>query len=229
MAELAVEAGRRYGLSEDDLIALRRAALLHDLGRVGVPAGTWERPGPLTATDWERVRLHAYHTERILARSGALTRLATIAGMHHERMDGSGYHRQAEGSSIPAPARVLAAADAWQAMSQDRPHRPALDDEATAAQLVEDTDRGLFDADAARAVLETAGHVRARPRPRGAAGLSEREVDFLRLMAGGLSNPEIGRRLFISPRTAEHHVQHIYSKIGVTTRHSPSAGSTIKP
>ncbi len=218
VAELAVEAGRRYGLSEGDLISLRRAALLHDLGRVGVPAGTWERPGALTGADWERVRLHAYHTERILARAEALTAPATIAGMHHERMDGSGYHRQAKGSSIPAPARVLAAADACQAMSQDRPHRPALDGEAAAAQLVEGMDQGLFDADAARAVLEAVGHVRARPRPRGAAGLSEREVEVLRLMTRGLSNPEIGRRLFISPRTAEHHVQHIYTKIGVSTR-----------
>ncbi len=114
---------------------LRRAALLHDLGRVAVPNGIWDKPGRLTAGEWERVRLHPYYTERILSRSGALASLAPIAGMHHERLDGSGYHRGSRAAAQPRPARLLAAADACQAMTQARPHRPALQPAAVVSEL----------------------------------------------------------------------------------------------
>ena len=218
VATLAEAAGRGLGLDEPDLADLRRAALLHDLGRVSVPNGVWERPGPMGAADREGVRLHAYHTERILSRSSALAGLAPIAGMHHERMDGSGYHRQASGSSIPLGARILAAADAYQAMTQERPHRSALTAGSAAAELEVEARGGALDPDATRAVLEAAGHAPHRRLRDPPAGLSDREVEVLRLLAEGLSNKEIGRRLFVSPRTAESHVQHIYSKIGISTR-----------
>ncbi|MEX0834062.1 MAG: HD domain-containing phosphohydrolase [Actinomycetota bacterium] len=218
VAELAERAGREMAMPEEDAVALRRAALFHDLGRLGVSNGIWEKPGPLSGGEWEQVRLHAYHAERTLGRSPALEPLARIAGMHHERLDGTGYHRQASGADIPMIARVLAAADAYQAMTQERPHRAALSHEAAAAELEEGVRDGKLDGDAAKAVAEASGQQMNRvisPRP---AGLSEREVEVLRLLAAGMSNRDIAGRLFISPRTAESHVQHIYSKIGLSTR-----------
>lgn len=218
VAELAAVAARSMRMSGEDVIGLRRAAWFHDLGRVAVPDGVWERPGPLSEAEWEQVRLHAYHTERVLARSAPLAPLARIAGMHHERLDGSGYHRQSAGAGIPLAARVLAAADAFDAMTHERPHRPALPRATAAAELGAAVRDGALDGDAVAAVLgATGGRVgrAGRPRP---AGLSEREVEVLRLLAEGLSNRGIAERLFISRRTAETHVQHIYGKIGVSTR-----------
>jgi putative nucleotidyltransferase with HDIG domain len=218
VAELAGEAAARLGMPAGDAALLRRAGLLHDLGRVAVSGGVWERPGPLSAAEWEQVRLHPYHSERILSRSAALEPLARVAGMHHERRDGSGYHHRAAGAEIPAGARLLAAADAYQAMTQDRPHRPALAPEVAARELEAATGAGRFDPECARAVLGAAGHRPARSRGAWPAGLSDREVEVLRLVAGGLSNRQIAEALVISPRTAEHHVQHVYTKIGVSTR-----------
>jgi putative nucleotidyltransferase with HDIG domain len=216
VAELAAAAAERVGLA--DPRALRVAALLHDLGRAGVGAGVWEKPGALHAAEWERVRLHPYHTERILERSEALAPLARIAGMHHERLDGSGYHRGASAADTPAEARLLAAADAYQAITQDRPHRPARPP-AEAAELVEaDVRAGRFDPECAKAVLEVAGARPPRSRTAWPAGLTDREVEVLGLVSRGLSNRAIAEALTISPRTAEHHVQHVYGKIGVSTR-----------
>jgi putative nucleotidyltransferase with HDIG domain len=213
---LATAAAERVGL---DPAPVRRAALLHDLGRAAVPIGIWEKPAPLTTAEWERVRVHPYQTERIMARSDALAPLAPLAGMHHERQDGSGYHRGAAAGHIPAEARIIAAADAFQALTQPRPHRPARSAERAAETLIAEASAGRLDPECARAVVEAAGHRPAR-RTSWPAGLSDREVEVLRLLARGLPNKAIARRLSISPRTAEHHVQHIYAKIGASTRAS---------
>lgn len=218
VAHLAEAGARRAGLSEGECVALRRAALVHDLGRTGIPNGIWEKPGPLTAPEWERVRLHPYLTERILSRCAALAPLATLAGSHHERLDGSGYHRGSPAALLPPAARILAAADAYQAMTQARPYRPALAAEAAAQQLLDDASAGRLDRHAVHAILETAGHRARRTRAAWPAGLSDREVEVLRLIIGGLSNQEVARRLSISPKTVGHHVEHIYTKIGVSTR-----------
>ena len=218
VAELAEAAARGAGLSDEDTAGLRRAALLHDIGRAAVPNGVWERPGALTAGDWERVRLHAYHSERILSRCGPLAPLAQLAGMHHERLDGSGYHRQAPASSIPFAARVLAAADCFQAMTQRRAHRPARSPEAAAGELAGMGRAGALDPDAVSAVLAAADQAGSAPRPARPADLTERQVEVLRLLARGLSNPQIAHALVISRRTAERHVQDIYGKIGVSSR-----------
>jgi HD-GYP domain-containing protein (c-di-GMP phosphodiesterase class II)/DNA-binding CsgD family transcriptional regulator len=218
VSELAEAAATNLGLTEAEVVCVRRAGFLHDLGRSGVPNGIWDKPGSLTATEWEQVRLHPYHSERILSRSSALAPLAPLAGMHHERQDGSGYHRQASATMIPTGARLLAAADAYQAMTQERPHRPALTPEAAAEQLSSEAAQGRLDPEAVRAVLEAAGHQPEHVRPAWPAGLSDREVQVLRLLAHGHSNREVARLLWISPKTAGHHVQHIYAKIGVSTR-----------
>jgi response regulator RpfG family c-di-GMP phosphodiesterase/DNA-binding CsgD family transcriptional regulator len=218
VADLAVAAARRLGLPADRTMVVRRAALLHDLGRVAVSGAVWEQPRALTATEWEQVRLHPYHTERILRRSSALAALAPIAGMHHEREDGSGYHHGASGAAIPLEARLLAVADAFQAMSQPRPHRPACPPERAVAELEASADAGTLHPECVRAVVEAAGHEPSRRRGAWPAGLSDREVDVLRLVATGSTNREIAEQLVISRRTAEHHVQHIYAKIGGSTR-----------
>ena len=216
VAGLACGAARLLGLGDAGVATLELAGLLHDLGRVGVPGGTWERPGPLTSVDWERVRLHPYHSERILARVPALAHLAALAGGHHERLDGSGYHRQLAGPGRNVETCVLAAADVFAGMTADRPHRPAHPPAEAAAELRRLAD-GRLDLDAVRAVLEAADQPPPPPRP-APASLSDREIEVLRLMTRGLSNRQIGEQLFISARTAEHHVQHVYTKIGVSTR-----------
>jgi len=218
VAELAVGAAERLGLGSGDTERLRRAALLHDLGRVAVPNAVWERPRALTTTQWEQVRLHAYQGERILARSAPLEPLGRIAGRHHERLDGSGYHRGAAGSEIPVGARLLAVADAFQAMTQQRPHRPARPPEEAARAVEEAAGAGRFDPECVRALIEAAGERPTHGRGTWPLGLSDREVEVLRLVAGGLSNREVAEALVVSRRTAEHHVQHIYAKIGASTR-----------
>jgi HD-GYP domain-containing protein (c-di-GMP phosphodiesterase class II) len=211
-------AAERLRLEAAEVDRLHVAALLHDLGRVGISDGTWEQPGPLSATRWEQVRLHAYHSERILSRSAALEPMAKIAGMHHERADGSGYHRGSASRETPMAARLLGAADAFQAMTQTRAHRAALSADVAADRVRDEVRAGRLDGDAAAAVLDAAGQVRSRTRRASPAGLSVREIEVLRAMARGSSNRDIATRFGISPRTAEHHVEHIYTKIGVSSR-----------
>ena len=217
VAELARVAGGRLGLAAADVADLELAALLHDVGRVAISNTVWEKPQALDTHEWEQVRLHAYHSERILVASERLAPLAPLVGMHHERSDGSGYHRGSTRAGLPLPARVLAAADAYQAMGQERPHRPALAPEQAEQQLRDDTAEGRLDADAVGAVLAAAGHdaVVRRERP---AGLTDREAEVLALLAEGLTNKQTAARLEISPRTAEYHVENVYAKIGVSSR-----------
>lgn len=218
VAALAEAAGRRCRLPEDDLAALRRAGLVHDLGRVGVTASIWCKAGTLTEGEWERVRLHPYYTERVLSRAKALAPLGLLAAQHHERIDGSGYHRGLAGGAISPAARLLAAADVYQALTEDRPYRPARQPEQAAAELEREVKSGRLDPEVANAVLVAAGH-RVKPaRKELVAGLSEREVEVLRLLARGLSNREMAGQLFISKETVNNHVRHIYDKIGVSTR-----------
>ena len=218
VARIAREAAVRVGFDEVDTNRLAAAAFLHDIGRVAISAGVWDKAGPLSGAEQEQVRLHAYHSERILARSAGWRPLATTAGMHHERLDGSGYHRSAQARDLSAAARILAAADAYQAMTQARPHRPAFEPDAAAARLGQEADAGRLDPDATAAVLAAAGHTATRVRATLPAGLSEREVEVLRLVSRGLTNRQIAEHFTISPRTAEHHVQHIYTKLGLSSR-----------
>jgi HD-GYP domain-containing protein (c-di-GMP phosphodiesterase class II) len=219
VTRLAMEAAVHTGLDGVAVERLRIAALLHDIGRVGISDVIWEKPGPLTTAEWEQVRMHPYHSERILATSTSLRPTSNIAGVHHERLDGSGYHRGSTAAEISPSARILAAADSFAAMIQDRPHRAAMDPEHAAEELRGEARAGRLDSDAVGAVLAAAGRER-KPRRRDfrPAGLSEREVDVLRLVAQGLSNAEVAAQLHISRRTAEHHVQHIYTKIGISSR-----------
>jgi HD-GYP domain-containing protein (c-di-GMP phosphodiesterase class II) len=193
------------------------AALVHDLGRVAVPNNIWDKPSAFTRDERDRAELHALVTDQLLRRVPFTAPLAAIASSAHERLDGSGYHRRARGGQLDQPQRVLAAADCYQAMVSDRPHRGALSPEAAAAELREMAGDGILDGEAVERVLAAAGHRRAQ-RPPQPAGLTRREVEVLRLAALGLTTRQIADRLVVSPKTADHHVQHIYGKIGVSTR-----------
>lgn len=218
VARLSEGAARQCGLPESDGVALRRAALLHDLGRVGVSAGIWGKAGPLTDGEWEKVRLHPYHTERVLARTPELAKLGALASLHHETLDGSGYHRSALASTLSPSARILAAADAYQALTEQRPHRPAYTAEQAAEMLKREVKVGRLDVEAVNGVLAAAGQPVSARRKEWVAGLSEREVEVLRLMARGQTIKHMAAQLSIAPKTVDNHIQHIYAKIGVTTR-----------
>ncbi|HSI79468.1 MAG TPA: HD domain-containing phosphohydrolase [Solirubrobacterales bacterium] len=218
VAELAAGAAEALGLSAAEIGDVRAAGQLHDLGRVSVPNGVWEKRGPLGAGEWERVRLHPYYTERILERSAPLAPLARSAGAHHERLDGSGYHRGAAAAQLDLPARLLAAADVYDALGHDRPHRRAHGEAGIREELGEMVTAGRLDKRAVDAVLDAAGAPPLRARQGFPAGLSEREVEVLRLLARGLTNKEIASALVIAEKTAGHHVEHIYAKAGVSTR-----------
>ena len=216
VAELAAMAAQHIRLGPTQEAQIKRAALVHDVGRVAVPLRIWEKAASLTADDWEAVRLHAYHSERILLRSPFLAELASIAGFHHERLDGSGYHRGSAAPQLDSKARLLAAADVYHAMCEPRPHRRAFTGEEAAQALTEQARRGLFDRESVAAILEVAGH--STPSIEWPAGLTEREVEVVRLLVRGMQTKQVARRLDISPKTADHHVQNAYRKMGVSTR-----------
>ena len=217
VADLAGAAGTHLGLPSPEVVELRRAGLLHDLGRIGVPNTLWDKPGPLSDVENERMRLHPHLTRRALERSPGLARCGALAAQHHERVDGSGYPRGVGRADLSPGALVLAAADCYHAKLEPRPHRPALDAAAAASHLRSEVVAGRLDAHAVEAVLGAAGH-RRRRRPDGFAGLTPREVEVLRLLVRGASAREIGRRLTISPKTAANHIEHIYTKLGVGNR-----------
>jgi len=213
VARLAEAAGDRLGLAG---ATLRHAGHLHDLGGVSVSSGIWDTPGPLNSPQWERVRLHAYYSERVLAQTPLLAPLAPVVGMHHERLDGSGYHRNAPAAMLEPAARVLAAADVYHALTEPRPHRPAASPADAAHSLQEAAAAGSLDREAVAAVLEVAGHRPARVA--WPAGLTDREVEVLRLLARGQTRNEIAANLFISPSTVHTHTLHVYEKTSVSTR-----------
>jgi HD-GYP domain-containing protein (c-di-GMP phosphodiesterase class II) len=216
VAELGSRAAELAGLPEDVRQSLRNAALLHDLGRVSVPNAIWDKPGPLGIAEWERVRLHAYYTERIVGRAPAWHGAARLASAAHERLDGGGYHRGVPQALLARPERILAAADVYCALREPRPHRSARGFDGAKDLLGTAAKTGQLDRDAVDVVLEAAGGAPCRAsRPR---GLSEREIEVLRFVARGKSNREIGTLLSISPRTVQNHVAHIYDKIGVYSR-----------
>jgi HD-GYP domain-containing protein (c-di-GMP phosphodiesterase class II)/DNA-binding CsgD family transcriptional regulator len=221
-AELAAGAARVLGLPEEDVTALRRAALLHDFGTTVVPNSIWDKPGPLTRTEFDRVELHPMLTEQMLRRSPALAALNPVACAHHEKRDGSGYHKRVRADGDPAGACVLAATEVYVGLTTERADRAPFPPADAAAELRRLEEEGVLESRACRAVLVAAGHGEPR-RPLGRrevnpGGLTRREVDVLRLAAKGLTTREIADRLVISPKTADHHIQHIYGKIDVSTR-----------
>ncbi len=225
VATLAAEAARICDLPADEVTNIRRAGLIHDLGRLGVSNAVWDKPGLLTNAEFERVRLHPYLTERMLARVTGLDRSRDIAARHHERLDGSGYPTGLTAASLGTADRILAAADAYHAKTEGRPHRPTLTAAQAGAHLRQEVRAGRLDGAAVDAVMTAAGH-RAPTRHAGPAGLTAREVEVLGLVAHGLTNKQIARRLQITQKTASNHVEHVYLKIAVRSRAAATLWAT---
>ncbi|MGH7877310.1 MAG: HD domain-containing phosphohydrolase [Candidatus Dormibacteraceae bacterium] len=225
VARLVEAAAAELGLAPHEITNLRRAAQVHDLGNVSVPDRIWSKPGSLNRAEWDRVHLHTYHTQRILTVSPALRASGELAGLHHERIDGLGYHRGLPAPALPLGGRLLAAAEVFQSMVETRSWRPALDRAAAAVELRRDAQAGKLDPRAANAVLTASGQRSKQGRSERAwpAGLTDREVDVLRLLARGAANKEIAQQLHVSQATVHTHVINIYGKSSVKTR----AGATL--
>jgi HD-GYP domain-containing protein (c-di-GMP phosphodiesterase class II) len=221
-AELAADAAQVLGLTEEAVTAVRRAALLHDFGTTVVSNSILDKPGSLTRTEFDRVELHPMLTEQMLRRSPSLAVLNPVASAHHEKCDGSGYHKRLQADADDLGACVLAATEIYVGLTTERADRPAFSPPDAAAELRQLESQGVLEPRASRAVLVAAGHGEPRgpsgKRPQNPAGLTRREVDVLRLAARGHTTREIADRLYISPKTADHHIQHIYGKIGTSTR-----------
>ena len=218
VAELAARTAEHCGLPPGDVQLVRRAGYLHDLGKVGISAGIWGKEDSLTEREWEKVRLHPYYTERVLARPAKLAEIGALAALHHERLDGSGYFRGAPATMLSPAARILAAANTYCALTERRAHRPALSPEQAAEELTRAVRAGQLDGEAVNAVLVVAGHQAPSVRKEMVAGLSEREVEVLRLIARGLTMKQIAAELVRSYKTVDRHIQNIYTKINVSTR-----------
>lgn len=221
-AQLVADASRVLGFSEDDVARGRRAALIHDFGITGVPNSIWDKPGRLTRSEFDRVEVHPMLTEQMLRRSPALAALNSVACAHHEKCDGSGYHKRVRSDAVDSGACVLAAVEVYVGMTTDRADRDALSPEDASVELRRLASEGIIEPRASRAVLVAAGHgeprARTVSRSKHAGGLTRRQVDVLRLASRGLTTSQIADRLHISTKTADHHIQHIYTKIGVSTR-----------
>ncbi|MDQ1530886.1 MAG: hypothetical protein QOE37_991, partial [Microbacteriaceae bacterium] len=217
VAGLAARAGAELGLSGGDVAALGRAGRVLDLGRMGVPNRVWTKGSALTTAEQEKVRLHPYLTRRILTRVVALRELAPVAGAHHERLDGSGYPQGMTAPELRLPERILAAADEYQSLLEPHPLHPASTPAAAAGALRDQVRDGRLDGPAVEAVLAAAGQ-RHPARGSWPAGLTDREVEVLRLLAHGRSAAEVGAGLHITPKTARNHIEHIYAKVGTSNR-----------
>jgi len=219
VASLAEAAGRCMGLPEGDVRAIRWAAYVHDIGELALPVSTWMKATPFSVRETDAAHLHPYHGDRALAALGeGGTSVAALVLRHHERLDGTGYHRYAKAPDLSPAARILAAAERFQTAREDRPHRPAMSETAAAAVLREAVREGKLCPDGAEAVLTAAGQASRRASPVRLDGLTARELEVLRLIAAGHTAKETARILAISPKTAENHIQNLYTKIGVSTR-----------
>ncbi len=222
-AQLAAGAAELLGSTDDAITTLRRAALLHEFGTTGIPNSILDKPGPLTRAEFDRVEHHPMLTEQMLRRSQALEELNPVAAGHHEKADGSGYHKGLRNGDIDRCGGVLAAADIYVGLTTERADRPAFSGEYAATELRRLASEGVLERSTADAVLAAAGHGESsspasRRSQHHPGGLSGREVEVLGLAARGLTTRQIAERLYISPKTADHHIQHVYTKIGVSTR-----------
>lgn len=216
VGDLAQTAAEVLHLPDAEVVHVRRSAHVHGLGRVAVSNRVWDKASTLSAGEWERVRLYPYFTDRVLCRAPVLADLGRTASGAQERLDGTGYHRGLPAAAQPMALRLLAAAAAYQSMTEVRPQRPPLNAQHAAVDLRAAAAAGRLDGDAVSAVLEAAGHPsRRREWP---ASLTDREVEVLRLVAVGHSNRQVATSLTISEETARNHVKHIYDKIGMSTR-----------
>lgn len=145
LAELAESLGCSLCLSEGDLSALKRAAFLHDIGKVAVPDSILGKPGPLTDAEWQIMRMHPVIGEHICSPLKALRSALPIIRHHHEKGDGTGYPDGLRGDDIPLAARVLQVVDVYDALTSERPYRAAIPSEEALEQMRREVERGWWD------------------------------------------------------------------------------------
>ncbi len=224
VADCARATGAMLGLDAGAQALLQRAGLIHAMGRAAVANHVWQRPGRLTASDWERVRLMPYWTGRAASLIPGLKAEAELASHAYERLDGAGYYRNVGGAALSPSHRVLGTAVALVALRSPRPWRPAHDGAAAAAALRGEAAGGRFDREVAEAALAAISGAPARAPARSAATLSQRETDVLRRISLGESNKEVARALALSPSTVRTHIESVFRKLECSTR----AAATLK-
>lgn len=220
VAAMAEGIARRLGLSFHDTVTIRRAALLHDMGLAAIPSLVLAKPSDkLDPTEKEKLMLHPYHAERILARVPALKEVAELAGAHHERMDGNGYYRRLSGNKIPEGARIIAVVDRFDDVAREGPNGERLEPDEALKRMKPEVGPAL-DPDCFQAFLQELGAKTPEKQPRRdwPAGLTDREVEVLRLAVRGMTKRQVAQRLVLSEKTVDHHLEHIYTKINVSTR-----------
>ena len=220
VAQAAHAAAISMGLAPALQTRLYRAGLLHGMGRAAVPNHLWDKPGALSTSEWERVRLVPYWTSRAARPINQLAAEAELASHVYERLDGDGHFRGLAGAALGLPEQILGAAAACVALRSPRPWRPALGEADTAALLYAEAGKGRFDPQIIAAL--TAAAPRAAGRTAGV--LSEREAEVLGRISVGESNKEVARSLKISPSTVGTHIESIFRKLGCSTR----AAATLK-
>jgi len=218
-ARIAEGVARRMGLPQPEITNIRRAALVHDLGHIALPGNILHQHGQLSEADREKLRLHPYYTERILSRVPVLAEVAAIAGKHHERINGTGYYRGLSGNELPLSACILALADEFQERSHGLPGQNEPDPKDVLKAMKPEVGP-LFSPACFEALAQELGvHVPKPSRRREwPAGLTDREVEVLRWVATGASNRKIAHQLVVSEKTVAHHLDHIYNKLGVSSR-----------
>jgi len=221
-AQLSADAAAHLGCSDDEITTLRRAALVHEFGTTAISNSILDKSSALTRAEFDRVEVHPMLTEQMLRRTPALAALNSVAAAHHEKANGSGYHKRVRSESVSTCGQVLATTDIYVGLTTDRADRPAFSGDSAAAELRRMVASGVLDKRTTSAVLDAAGHGDrngfSAAAPKNVHGLTPREVEVLRLAARGLTTGEIATQLFISPKTADHHIQHVYGKIGVSSR-----------
>jgi HD-GYP domain-containing protein (c-di-GMP phosphodiesterase class II) len=208
------------GSSSAQRATLRRAGWLHGLGRVGIANAVWNRAGPLTTGEWERVRLAPYWTSRAARQVGRLATAADIASNTFERLDGSGYFRGLSAAGLSIESRILAAAVAWVALRTDRPWRAALRADEAMTVLQTEGNGERFDPHVLSALQACIGPQAGQgdPERQPPPLLTAREREVLRRISLGDSNKEAAKRLDISPSTVRTHLESVFRKLGCRTR-----------
>ncbi len=214
LTDAAAAAARMAG---SDRAALRRAALWHDIGYIAIP-GTSRFGATPPAEGSERSRLHPYFAERLMQRVPGLASIGETIAEHHERLDGSGFHRGLRATDLSPAGRLLAVVEAYQSLIENRPFRVTINPKQAALKLRQSVTEGALDGEAVACVLEAAGQGSRGKKVSRVAGLTGREVDVLVHVARGGTTKEIGRELGLSPKTIDNHIQSIYGKLGVNTR-----------
>jgi HD-GYP domain-containing protein (c-di-GMP phosphodiesterase class II) len=226
VAQLAATVAAHAGLPQTDQTSVVRAALLHGIGRVAIPNAVWNRSGPLSNADWERVRLSPYWTARVAGQIKSLEVEADIASHAYERLDGSGYYRAARNAATLPMNRVLPVVSTWLALQSPRPWRAAMDRAGALEHLQRQTSLGRFDPKITDALLACIfGGGAPKPEQRSTQNLlSVRECEVLQCISQGQSNKEAARVLGISPSTVRTHCENVFRKLECKSR----AAATLK-